>query len=103
MTERRVSMSAKKADAVKANHYETFFVFKSDITDANAEAILSKLESVVTRFSGKVITKDDWGLRELAYPIEGETMGRYNVVVYSGTSGVVEEIERHFKILPEVV
>jgi chaperone required for assembly of F1-ATPase len=30
-------------------------------------------------------------------------MGRYYVVVYTGASGVVEEIERHFKILPEVI
>jgi ribosomal protein S6 len=30
-------------------------------------------------------------------------MGRYNVAVYKANSGVVEEIERHFKISNDVI
>lgn len=87
----------------RIHHYETVYIFKSDITDTSAAAINEKIDSVITRFTGAVIARDEWGLRELAYPVDRQTMGRYCVVVYSGTSGVVEEIERHFKILPEVI
>lgn len=87
----------------RIHHYETVYIFKSDISDTSAAAINEKIDAVIGRYAGQIKARDEWGLRELSYPIDRQTMGRYNVVVYSGTSGVVEEIERHFKILPEVI
>ena len=87
----------------QTHSYETVYVLKSDITDEDATTIHSKVDEVIGKFKGGVKARDDWGLRELAYPINKETMGKYNVVVYEGNPGVVEEIERHFKILPNVV
>jgi ribosomal protein S6 len=39
----------------------------------------------------------------MSYPIDKQTHGRYSVVVYSGKGGVVDEIERHFKISDDVI
>jgi small subunit ribosomal protein S6 len=39
----------------------------------------------------------------MAYLIEKEGSGRYCLVHYTGDSGVVEEIERHFKISEDVL
>jgi small subunit ribosomal protein S6 len=83
--------------------YETVYVLKSGLSDNDAGAIHSKVDNVITKFNGSLKTRDDWGLTQLAYPINDETMGKYTVVVYSGQSGVVEEIERHFKISSDVV
>ncbi len=85
------------------NTYETVYILRPSLTEANAGAVNAKVDSVIDKFSGKIKAKDDWGLRELAYPIEKETMGRYNIVVYTGNSGVVEEVERHFKISNDVM
>lgn len=98
-----MAANSNSVSADQIGHYETVYILKSDISDDNASAIHAKVDSVIARFAGTVKTRDDWGLRELAYPILRETMGRYNIVVYTGTGGVVEEIERHFKILPEVI
>ena len=86
-----------------SNTYETVYILKSGLPEAEAAAIHQKVDNVIEKFSGKVITRDNWGLTHLAYPINDETMGSYSVVVYRGKSGVVEEIERHFKILAEVI
>jgi len=83
--------------------YETAYIIRSGVSESDSNAIFSKIESVIGRFSGKVITKDDWGLKELAYPIDKQTMGHYRIVVYTGQSGVVDEIERHFRISPDVI
>ncbi|NBT59519.1 30S ribosomal protein S6 [bacterium] len=85
------------------NIYETVYILKSGLPDAEAAAIHEKVDNVIEKFKGKVIQRDNWGLSNLAYPINDETMGSYSVVVYNGKSGVVEEIERHFKILGEVI
>jgi len=84
-------------------HYETVYILKSGLPENEANAIHQKVDSVIEKFSGKVIHRDNWGLTQLAYPINDETMGTYAVVVYKGKAGVVEEIERHFKILGEVI
>lgn len=86
-----------------SHNYETTYVLKAGISDTDAATIHQKVDTVIAKFQGKVTTRDDWGTRELAYPIEKEKSGKYNVVVYTGTSGVVEEIERHFKILEDVI
>lgn len=83
--------------------YETVYILKSSLSDSDATAIHQKLDNVVGKFSGAVQHRDDWGLRELAYTIDNETTGRYNIMVFSGQGGVVEEIERHFRILENVI
>jgi len=86
-----------------SNRYETVYILKSGSPEAETAQIHSKVDKVIEKFDGKVIQRDNWGLNRLAYAIDNETMGLYSVVVYQGKSGVVEEIERHFKILPEVI
>lgn len=85
------------------NTYETVYILRPSLSDANCGAIHSKVDSVIEKFNGAIKSRDDWGLRELAYPIDKEGMGKFNVVVYKGDSGVVEEIERHFKISNDVI
>lgn len=89
--------------ALQPRIYETVYVLKSSLSEGDATGIHAKVDNVISKFKGAVRTRDDWGLRELAFPIEKEKMGRYSVVVYTGDAGVVEEIERHFRISPDVI
>lgn len=84
-------------------NYETVYILKPGVSDSNAEAIHSKVDNVITKFQGKLKGRDDWGVKELAYMIEKQTNGRYCVINYTGTSGVVAEIERHFRISDDVL
>ena len=86
-----------------SHRYETIYVLKPSISESDLSAINQKLDNVVAKFEGKLAGRDDWGNRELAYPIEENTNGRYQVIHYTGKKGVVEEIERHFKILDDVI
>ncbi len=85
------------------HHYETCFVLKPSISEVEHKAIQQKVETVISKFNGKLESQDDWGIRELAYPIENDRNGKYHILQYTGDSGVVEEIERHFKISDTVV
>lgn len=90
--------------SVHSSHsYETIYILKPSISDNDLSAINQKIDNVISKFEGKLGNRDDWGNRELAYEIDENTNGRYQVIHYSGKRGVVEEIERHFKILDEVI
>jgi len=86
-----------------ATQYETVYVLRPGLTPDAATAIHTKFDSVVSKFQGAVKHREDWGTRELAYEIDDERSGAYHIVVYQGAAGVVEEIERHFRITGDVI
>ena len=83
--------------------YETLYLLRPGISESDANAIHQKVDNVIQKFSGKLRTRDDWGVKELAYTIEKERNARFCLAVYEGAGGVVEEIERHFRISDDVV
>lgn len=85
------------------NNYETVYILRPGLSSDGATAIHQKFDSVVAKFQGAIEHREDWGTRELAYEIDDERSGNYHVVVYNGQSGVVEEIERHFRIIGDVI
>lgn len=78
--------------------YETVYVLKPNLSESESSAVNEKVDSVISKFKGKLLHRDEWGQRELAYTIRHQTTGNYVIVNYTGDAGVVEEIERHFKI-----
>ncbi len=93
----------KKLQKASQNTYETYYILKPGMTEADLTAIHDKVDTVISKFQGKLVNRDNWGVRELAYPIEKQTNGNVSIAVYTGNAGVVEEIERHFRILDDVM
>ncbi len=83
--------------------YETVYILKPSLSDEDAKTIHDKVDNVIAKFKGTVKGREDWGLKEMAYLIDDQTNGRYVVMQYGGDPGVVEEIERHFKISADVM
>lgn len=84
-------------------HYETIYILKPGVSENEAGTIHSKIDNVITKFQGKLKGRDDWGVKELAYMIDKQSNGRFCVINYTGSSGVVAEIERHFRISDDVL
>lgn len=85
------------------HRYETVYIIRPTANDKECETIHDKVDSVIKKFNGELDIRDDWGTRDMAYPIDHFSTGRYTTIVYKGDSGVVEEIERHFKISDDVI
>ena len=85
------------------HQYETIYILRGGVSESDFNTIGEKIDSVIKKFKGSVSQKDDWGVSELAYPINKERNGRFIVMNYQGDSGVVEEIERHFRISNDVI
>ncbi len=78
--------------------YETLILFSPDLNSEERQAILDDLNKVVGSYSGQLIETDDWGLRELAYPVQKYTRGHYTRLVYGASGDVVHEVERKLRI-----
>ena len=78
--------------------YETAILFDPELPEDARKDFLGKLSGIVTAFKGEVLKVDDWGNRKLAYPIKKRSNAFYTFLLYTGTRGVVEEVERNIKI-----
>lgn len=83
--------------------YETFCIFDPGASEDLIKVTTNKIEDVISKFGGKIIKHDSWGTVELAYPIRKHKNGKVFVIIYTGRPGVVEEIERHFKISDSIM
>lgn len=57
--------------------YELTVVHSPDLSDTKHKQALTALQSLVKKQKGKVVTRDDWGKRQLAYPIQKHSEGHF--------------------------
>lgn len=78
--------------------YETIVIIDPDQEDEARNALLEQIEALIDQFSGQLVKLDDWGNNKLAYKIKKKPRGHYVRIDYCGTSELVNEMERRFKI-----
>lgn len=78
--------------------FETLLLFSPDLATEDREGLLDMLKSVIQGESGQVAEVDDWGSRELAYPVQKHTRGRYIRLVFGLPGSAVTELERRIRI-----
>ena len=78
--------------------YETLVLLSPELTSENAQGIIANFTGVIEREGGAILTLDDWGMRDLAYPVKKQMRGHYVRLEYSAPAPVVAELERNIRI-----
>jgi small subunit ribosomal protein S6 len=86
-----------------AKRYETAILFEPELPEDARKEFLGKISGVVAGYQGEILKTDDWGNRKLAYPIGKKSNAFYTFLVYTGSRGVVEEVERNIKIFDGIL
>ena len=60
------------------NNFEAVVLLIPDIPSTDRSISLKNLEKLINENSGKVISNEDWGLRDLSYKIENYSKAFYN-------------------------
>lgn len=74
--------------------YEIMYILKSSLDDAARKAQIEKLHGIITKNGGKVNNVNEWGLRDLAYPIKKEIKGYYVVIKVEAENVALKEFDR---------
>ena len=77
---------------------ETLLLLSPELTVEERETILKNLDAVVVREGGKMLLVDQWGMRDLAYPVRKQMRGFYVRLEYAAPSQLVAELERIIRI-----
>ncbi|MGA1664244.1 MAG: 30S ribosomal protein S6 [Burkholderiaceae bacterium] len=77
-------------------HYEVVFVVHPDQSE-QVPAMIEKYTATVTAQGGKVYRLEDWGRRQLAYPIEKIAKAHYVLMNIECGQAELDELEHAFR------
>lgn len=78
--------------------FETLLLLSPELPADAREALINGLAAVIEREGGKMVEVDQWGMRDLAYPVHKLMRGFYVRLVYDAPSPLVAELERVIRI-----
>ena len=85
------------------NKYELTVVVNAKIEDDVRVATVEKVKEYVARYGGTVTNVDEWGKKRLAYEIQKMKEGFYYFIQFEADATAPAEIERHVRILENVI
>lgn len=77
-------------------HYEIVFIVHPDQSE-QVPAMVERYKTMITEAGGKIHRLEDWGRRQLAYPINKIHKAHYVLMNIEAASGVVDELETAFR------
>ena len=78
------------------NQYETVFIATPVLSDTQMKEAVAKYVKLITDNGGEVVYQEDWGLRQLAYPIQHKTTGFYYLIQFKAESSFVATLETQY-------
>lgn len=84
--------------------YEIVYIFRSNFTPEEIEAKLDRFHAIPTGDGrGEITAVEQWGKRQLAYPIRGQANGYYVVAQFSADPVLIADLERALKLDEELL
>ena len=79
------------------NHYETVFILNPVLSEDQIKETVKKYEDFLVSKGAKMISKEDWGLKKLAYPIQNKKSGFYHLFEYQVDGTAINPLEVEFR------
>jgi small subunit ribosomal protein S6 len=82
--------------------YEMMMIIDPDIEEEKRKELYKKIEDLIKEKGGEVININDWGLRELAYPIKKKNSGFYTVWEFKSEPDVPIHLRNQMRLIKEI-
>ena len=79
-------------------YYETIFIVNPDVSQENTESITDNFVERVEKAGGRIVKREYWGSRPLAYSITKRKRGHYVMLVTDGEPQAVETLEQAIRL-----
>ena len=76
--------------------YETVFIATPVLSDSQMKEAVAKYTSLIKKNGGEVVYEEDWGLKQLAYPIDHKTSGFYYLIEFKAEPSFVATLETQY-------
>ncbi|MFQ5581178.1 MAG: 30S ribosomal protein S6 [Mariprofundaceae bacterium] len=79
-------------------YYETIFIVNPDISQENTEKLTDNLVARVEKAGGRIVKREYWGVRQLAYSIAKRKRGHYVLLVTDGEAKAIRALEEGIRL-----
>jgi len=83
--------------------YESLVLIHPEQGEAGFKEITGRLRTLLEDQGATITQVQEWGLRELAYPIEKQRRAAYVLFEYRATPQALNEFERNLKLLDPIL
>ena len=73
--------------------YENVFIFSGQLSKKSAEDKLDESLELIKKSGGKILKKESWGLKDLAYKIKKNSKGYYYMINSECNPKIFEELQ----------
>lgn len=87
----------------RKNLYETIIVLHPELTDEDVEAGVQHIVQLLETHDGEILRVDRSGKRRLAYVVQKQRYGYYNLIHFRATPEVLPELERSYRLNEQVI
>ena len=77
--------------------YETVFIATPVLSEAQMKEAVAKYTGFIKENGGEIVYEEDWGLRQLAYPIQKKTTGFYYLIEFKADSQFIDVLETQYR------
>ena len=77
--------------------YETVFIATPVLSEAQMKEAVKKYVDYIVSKGGEIVYEEDWGLRQLAYPIQKKTTGFYYLIEFKAEPTLIARLETQYR------
>ncbi|MDP2720842.1 MAG: 30S ribosomal protein S6 [bacterium] len=79
-------------------NYEMVMVSSPDQNEADRQELIKEIQKTIEADKGKIIGIDEWGKRELSYPINKNSQGYYFVISFKGSAATPQKLTAKLRL-----
>ena len=77
--------------------YETVFIATPVLSDRQMKEAVAAYTELITNNGGEIVYQEDWGLKQLAYPIQKKTTGFYYLIEFKAEPQFIAKLETQYR------
>jgi small subunit ribosomal protein S6 len=82
--------------------YEATFIVRQDLSQTAVQSIADEFEKILKEGKGKLLKKEYWGLRDLAYKINKSKKGHYLFMGLEADGETIKEFRRKASVNQDI-
>ena len=83
--------------------YESVVIARPELTETQIDNLINNLSDIIIKDEGKVVKKEQWGLRSFAYKINKNKKGHYFMLNLESVPDTIFEYERQMRINEDII
>lgn len=86
-----------------AAHYELLYIISNKFSENELAPVAAKVKNTIEINGGTITHSEEWGKKRLAYKIEGDYYGYYNLLEFNVDGVNLINIEKIIRLSPDII